>query len=334
MLLCNLSPQEQRDVFSEIGRLKHISAEAVEKDWWVSIILKVLFTSKYAPYLLFKGGTSLSKGWHLIERFSEDIDIAIDRVFLGYEGELSKNQVSDRLRRSSCNFVRTKLKEAIEKALLEIQIPQKCFDIHTISSSISTVDPETIIVEYFSVYSQSFSYTSSRVLIEAGARSMISPYELKPIQSFVSDYFPEKPFADIPFYARVAPAERTFLEKLFLLHEEFHKPIEKIRFYRMSRHLYDIERMMNTPISQIALTDKVLYKEVVEHRQHFIGLRGFDYDSLYPSLLNFIPPKSVLDYWEKDYRAMQENIIYGESLEFNVLIHQLKTLNEKFRGII
>lgn len=84
MLLSNLPAVDRRIVFNEIERQKHIIAKAIEKDWWVTVVLRALFTSEYAPYMAFKGGTSLSKGWHIIDRFSEDIDIAIDREFLGF----------------------------------------------------------------------------------------------------------------------------------------------------------------------------------------------------------------------------------------------------------
>ena len=82
--------------------------QIIEKDWWVTQVLKAVFSLPYAEHLSFKGGTSLSKCWHKIERFSEDIDIAISRDFLGYSGNLSRTQISDKLRRAACSFVREK----------------------------------------------------------------------------------------------------------------------------------------------------------------------------------------------------------------------------------
>lgn len=113
-MLTDLTRQERKDVFTFVSASKKIRAEAAEKDWWVVQVIRALFSSQFRDNMSFKGGTSLSKGWGLIERFSEDIDIAIDREFLGLTGELTKTQISDKLRRASCSFVRTDLKTAVE----------------------------------------------------------------------------------------------------------------------------------------------------------------------------------------------------------------------------
>ncbi len=333
MLVCNLSAEERRTIFDGIEHQRRISASAVEKDWWVTIVLRALFTSEYAPYMVFKGGTSLSKGWRIIERFSEDVDIAIDREFLGYGGNLTKNQINDKLRRASCHFVRENLSEAIKHRLSTLGVSDQDFTVTVQASPVSTVDPEKIYIVYKSVYPGVTTYTQNRVLIEAGARSLMTPCEHLPIQSFVGEAFPSEEFADIPLLIPVADARRTFLEKAFLLHEEFHKPSTEIRNDRMSRHLYDLERMMNTEVAHKAMRDKALYRDVVEHRRHFIGLKAFDYDSLYPKSLNFLPPESVRSEWEKDYRVMRDSIIYGPSLDFPVLIERIATLNEQFKAL-
>lgn len=122
-MLTDLAIQDRKDIFNSVGASKRIMGEAVEKDWWVTQVLRVLFSSKYKDNIVFKGGTSLSKGWHLIERFSEDVDIAINREFLGFSGELTRTQISDKLRRVSCSFVRTELRKAVESGLLELGIP-------------------------------------------------------------------------------------------------------------------------------------------------------------------------------------------------------------------
>ena len=103
-----LPAQNKINAFTEAAAKRALPAVAVEKDWWVTAVLRVLFSLPYAEHLSFKGGTSLSKCWNLIERFSEDIDIAINREYLGFQGTLSKTQIRDRLRRASCAFVRVK----------------------------------------------------------------------------------------------------------------------------------------------------------------------------------------------------------------------------------
>ena len=97
----------------------------------------------------------------------------------------------------------------------------------------------------------------------------------------------------------------------------------------MSRHMYDIGQMLKTPIAERAINDVDLYRQVVEHRRTFIGLRGFDYDTLYPATLNIIPPASVIEQWKADYENMRLHMIYGESVSFEELINSLKDLNSK-----
>ncbi|MHC1691490.1 MAG: nucleotidyl transferase AbiEii/AbiGii toxin family protein [Sphaerochaetaceae bacterium] len=332
MLLCSLSRQDKLDIFNEAETQKHIIGQAIEKDWWVCVILKVLFSSQYSDNIVFKGGTSLSKGWHLIERFSEDIDIAIQRELLGYGGNLSKTQISDKLRRASCTFVRTELKNAVSEGLLALGVSKTQFNIFVEKTSVTTVDPEKIYIEYESVY-EGFTneYIRPRVIIEAGARSIYEPALFKTIKSFVTEIFPDQPFSDTSTLVKITPAERTFLEKAFLLHEEFHKPENQIRSDRMSRHLYDLERMMDTPISN-AIGNTMLYDEILEHRRKFTGLAGFDYETLRYNSIDFIPPKSIANAWKKDYQAMRESLIYGNSLPYEALIARIQELNRTFRS--
>ena len=117
------------------------------------------------------------------------------------------------------------------------------------------------------------------------------------------------------------------------MHEEFAKPQELLRTERMSRHLYDLVRMYDAGIAEKAFLNKQLYKSIVEHRRVFIGLKGFDYDTLSPEKINIIPPDNVISQWQTDYETMQETMIYGESLPFNKLIDKIKQLNQKINKI-
>lgn len=99
----------------------------------------------------------------------------------------------------------------------------------------------------------------------------------------------------------------------------------------MSRHMYDIGQMLRTPIAERAINDVDLYRQVVEHRRTFIGLRGFAYDTLYPKTLNIIPPASVIEQWKADYENMRLYMIYGESVSFEELITNLKDLNDRIK---
>lgn len=123
------------------------------------------------------------------------------------------------------------------------------------------------------------------------------------------------------------------LEKLFLLHEEFQKPAEEIRVDRLSRHLYDVEKLMQTEFFDLALDNQSLYNEIINHRSVYTKIATVDYNLHKPKTLNPIPPDKILGDWEKDYKFMQEAMIYGESLPFEKLIERIEGLRQIINGI-
>lgn len=334
MKFIDLSQQEQLDVLDRVSTELNIrQREVIEKDWWVTTVLRALFSLPYAEHLSFKGGTSLSKCWHLIDRFSEDIDIAIDREFLGFSGTLSKTQISDKLRRAACSFVREQMQYDVAKLLRDSGIDDEKFNVNVDITPISTTDPETINISYNSVVVDAMQYILPKVKIEVSGRSMGEPVREVALNSMIDQIYPNAPFTDSSFNVRAVLPERTFLEKLFLLHEEFAKPKDLIRIERMSRHMYDIGQTLKTPIADTAIHNEQLYRQVVEHRRIFIGLRDFDYSELYPATLNIIPPAEVIDQWRSDYENMRRYMIYGESVSFEELVDNLKGLNERVKNV-
>ncbi len=328
----DLSLQERIEIIHQVQAKKNLNLQIIEKDWWVTAVLRALFSLPYAGHISFKGGTNLSKCWNLINRMSEDADIAIDREFLGFGGVLSKTQISDKLRRASCSFVREKLQYDLQAQLMADGINEDEFAVNVDITPITTTDPEIIEIAYHSVF-QGRTYIRPKVIIEVSGRSMSEPVSSVMLRSFVDEVFTDAPFAGRPFEVRAVIPERTFLEKLFLLHEEFSKPVEQIRTERMSRHIYDISQIMDTPIAERALRDVSLYNSVIEHRRQFIGLKGFDYSTLRPQSLRIVPPADVMELWRKDYALMQESMIYGESLPFDKLIEKIRALNDRINSL-
>jgi hypothetical protein len=274
----------------------------------------------------------------LINRFSEDIDIAIDREYLGFSGKLSRTQISDKLRRATCSFVRETMQYDLAEQLYKNGITKDKYQVNVDITSISTTDPETININYdsvltFSVEGENGLYILPKVKVEVSGRSMSEPVSEVPIESMIDNIYPNAPFAEPKFNVRTVLPERTFLEKIFLLHEEFAKGKELIKIERMSRHMYDIGQMLKTPIAESAIRNEQLYRQVVEHRRTFIGLRGFDYDSLYPNTLNFIPPTSIIEQWKADYENMLTHMIYGETVSFEELVNNLYKLNKRINNI-
>ena len=152
MKFIELGKEEQRSIIRGLKERTGMSEQILEKDWWVSAVMRALFALPYANQMSFKGGTSLSKCWNVISRFSEDIDIAVNRVFLGYSGELSRTQVSDKLRRAACTFVRERLQNDLRDKMIEQGIPSDKFSVEVNITSVTTVDPEVINVRYDSLY--------------------------------------------------------------------------------------------------------------------------------------------------------------------------------------
>jgi len=343
MKFVDLSKQDQVDVLDRVSTELNIrQREVIEKDWWVTAVLRAMFSLPYAEHLSFKGGTSLSKCWHLIDRFSEDIDIAIDREFLGFSGILSKTQISDKLRRAACSFVREQMQYDLTKQLCDSGIDKDRFNVNVDITPVSTTDPEVININYnsavadilsLSISNEEGQYILPKVKIEVSGRSMNEPVSEIAINSMIDQVYPKAPFAEQEFNVRAVRPERTFLEKVFLLHEEFAKPKDMIRVERMSRHMYDIGQMLQTPIAEKAIHDEQLYCQVVEHRRTFICLRGFDYDTLYPPTLNIIPPAEVIEQWRTDYENMRLHMIYGESVPFDELVEDLRKLNRTINNI-
>ncbi len=339
MKFIDLSKDDRIDVLDRVSTELNIrQREVIEKDWWVTAVLRAMYCLPYAQHLSFKGGTSLSKCWHLIDRFSEDIDIAIDREYLGFNGTLSKTQVNDKLRRATCSFVRETMQHDIAEQLYKSGIAKDKFHVNVDITPISTTDPETININYDSVLTFSIGvenglYVLPKVKVEVSGRSMSEPVNEVALDSMIDQVYPKAPFAESKFNVRAVLPERTFLEKIFLLHEEFAKPKDLIRVERMSRHMYDIGQMLKTPIVEKAIYNEQLYYQVVEHRRTFIGLRGFDYDTLYPDSLNIIPPEIIMEQWKTDYENMRLHMIYGESISFEELVTNLKCLNDKIKGV-
>ena len=337
MKFIDLSKEDRTDVLDRVSTELNIrQREVIEKDWWVTAVLRAMYSLPYAQHLSFKGGTSLSKCWHLVDRFSEDIDITIDREYLGFSGTLSKTQISDKLRRATCSFVRETMQHDIAEQLHKNGIAKNKFQVNVDITHITTTDPETININYDSVLTFSIDggnglYVLPKVKVEVSGRSMNEPVNEVPLESMIDQVYPKAPFAEPKFNVRAVLPERTFLEKLFLLHEEFAKPKDLIRVERMSRHIYDIGQMLKTPIVEKAIHNEQLYRQVVEHRRKFIGLHGFDHDTLYPDSLNIVPPETIIEQWKADYENMRLHMIYGESVSFEELINNLRDLNDRIK---
>lgn len=328
-----LSDSQRKIVYESVAIKVGLPAQVIEKDFWVTAILQTVFTLPVAKQLVFKGGTSLSKGWKLIERFSEDIDIAVDPIILGVpEGDLTKKQIK-KLRKTSSLFV------------LEQLTPMICEEVQREGlHSFITVDaqpngegdntypePRQIYLHYKSVFDKALTYLRPDVVLEVSARSLIEPTEPIQIKSILGEHLPVLPLTDSVIHTAI-PA-KTFLEKVFLLHELFSVPGHGMIAEHKSRHLYDLYVMMNKDFAKKAVIDDILWESIRHHREIYTSVRDIDYTPDVRKRLRLIPREDILDTWRADYDAMKESMIYGNKPSFDELLEGMSELQRVFREI-
>lgn len=327
----HIAPIEKAAIFSEIATQKGMKPFAVEKDWWVSCTLEIIFQMPIAEHLVFKGGTSLSKAWKLINRFSEDIDLAIDAAFFGFTGDIGKNQ-RDKLRKTAGAYTTGTFFEELKQAFEAKGFAELKFEV--IEPKNSDQDPRVLEIYYPYVIKPDTDYLLPRVQIEVSCRSLREPFTNQTFGALVDEFYADKDFAEPLFEVPTVNAERTFLEKLFLLHEEFQRPADKMRVDRLSRHLYDVYHLTKAGVAEKAINDKELYETIVAHRYKFLRVGDVDYNLHNPKILNPIPPNDVIADWEADYAKMKEDMIYEVNKpSFDDLINNLNELRNQLQAV-
>lgn len=327
----SLNPAQQRQVIEQTAAKLNLPVQAIEKDLWVTAILQVLFTLPCAHGLVFKGGTSISKVWNAINRFSEDIDLAIDRSLFDLDGELTKKQVK-KLRKVSSMFVREELFGQLCEAIASTPLYGLC-EIEAQPDGVgdSTYpEPRIIYVKYASLFSDKIDYILPVVKIETGARSLLEPTQNVAIKSLVDVALPSITTSLVDVEVRTAVAEKTFLEKCFLLHELFSRGVA-VSANRRSRHLYDLHMMMRKGIDKRAVSDDELWNTILHHRSTLTSISGVDYTPDIRSRIVLTPPAECVEDWKSDYQAMQGSMIYNNPPSFEDLLQSMAELEMAFK---
>ena len=324
-----LNAEQQRTVITQAAAKVNLPLQAIEKDLWVTTILQILFSLPISKNLVFKGGTSLSKIWGLIRRFSEDIDLAIDRQQFSIEGDLTIKQLK-KLRKQSSIFVKEELCKSLQDAIVQAGIQNLCsIEPECDGEGDNTYpEPRKVYVRYQALFDE-LDYLKSEIVLEIGARSLIEPTASHPVQSIISENFDIETALVNPDITTALP-EKTFLEKVFLLHEIF-SGTGLMQADRKSRHLYDLEKMMDKEFSINAISDDELWNAIHHHREVFTRMSDVDYTPDIRQRICLIPPQPVINDWQKDYETMQGAMIYGDSLSFGELISQMEELQNRFR---
>lgn len=325
-----LTTAQQRTILEQTAIKQGLPKQAIEKDLWVTALLQIIFNMPCADSFVFKGGTSLSKVWGLINRFSEDIDLGIDRSIFGYDGDISKKQLS-KLRRKSSLYVRDELCPKLIEAVSQSPLKELC-QIEPEPDSKGEnpyCDPRSIFVSYESVFNDHLSYLPSIVRIEAGARTITEPYETATLNNMVEQAFPTINTTIATPLVKTAVAEKTFLEKAILLHELF-SVRKNIEAQRKSRHMYDLRMMMKKGIDKNALPNYELWEAICHSRSMLTPMQGVDYMADIRKNIQLIPPKDSLANWKKDYEEMSSAMIYGEKPAFEELMESMNWLELLF----
>ena len=327
--------QLRRQMIANIADEQNLQSVTIEKDWWVTMTLKALFETSCREYLSFKGGTSLSKGWNLIDRFSEDIDLSLHHSFFGIESTTKSQR--EKLRKQSRLYIVNELSKELEERLHGFGITDvKVVPVtktegnnpHAIDSD---KDPVVLRIQYQSVLPMGSGYMLPFVKVEISCLSMNEPTEMVELSSIIRGTYP-KYDEDAIVAARTVRPTRTFLEKAFLLCEEFQK--DKPRTQRMTRHFYDMYKLAQTPFVNEALQDVALYRRIVEHRESYYHVHYVDYSRLLPENISFFPPDSLSQDYKADYQMMLQEYIYDPAApSFEDLMQFLMELQDRFRNI-
>lgn len=323
----DLPEERRRLVCTQAGAQLNLPEVAIEKDFWVCWTLSKLFElPEWGGHLTFKGGTSLSKCWGLIERFSEDIDIVIDRDALGFGGDKAPEKASSNTQREKRLKElkvsgQQKIRQSIEPTLTE-----------SISSELSEnlgwalgADPDdrdahTLLLSYPTAFpEQEADYLRRRVKIEMVGRSDTDPTESIDIRPYVSDVFPNL-LSEPEVRVRSVMPVRTFWEKAMLLHEETFRPQNKPRRKEMARHYYDLYRLILTGIGDEAARNPELFDQIASHRQIYFRYGWVDYSTMNLHQLQLLPAKADKDSWGADYESMQQEMFFGEVPTFDEIL--------------
>ncbi len=327
-----LPSNERQLYFEQAAAQLGMSAQVVEKDFWVCWGLKRLFSlDEFREHLTLKGGTTLSKVYQIIERFSEDVDVAIKREFLGFGGdnEPEKGGSGKEQQRRI-----TRLKKACQAAVMDRLQPQLCEAVTaalgddtgwSLSLDLTDLDQQSLLFQYPPAIKGNLSpYFASSVKIEFGARSDHFPAEIAAVTPYLSDVIPEG-LSNAQARVRVLTATRTFWEKVTILHMLHHQPEDKKIALRMSRHYYDVFCLSQSPVLKQALDAMDLLDRVTAFKGVFFKAGWARYNEARPGTLRLIPGERVASELRQDYLSMQP-MFFEEPPSFDTILDELRKL--------
>lgn len=336
----SLPAQRRALAFAQTAARMAASSVMVEKDFWVCWLLGLLFAdAELAPHLVFKGGTSLSKVYGVIDRFSEDIDLSMSPEFVGAD-EAAFEAMKSRTRRdetlaqmqAQCGErTRTFLMPRLEMAIVEHLgarsdgAPWLRYEDEPVARS------PVVHFEYPSAEASGFDYLRREVKLELGSLTDQRPTEQHAVRAWVVDDFPA---AFTEWHCQVTALElaRTFWEKATILHAEHHRPEERATPDRYARHYSDMARLLGHANAAAMLADHVLCARVVAWKSRVFARQWARYDLAKPGTFRLLPPIPRLAALARDYAQMRAMFL-TEPPEFDAVLGVLaaaeKTLNSR-----
>lgn len=334
---------DRANLFVVTGTGRGLTSEMIEKDFWVCWTLKRLFTLPDLPAgLLFKGGTSLSKVFAVIERFSEDVDLSFDRAGLGFAGDSDPlHAPTGKARKRGLEALAEECRRVVRERLLpqlEMAIAAALGEPPSMTWSLDIADDDpdgqTLLFGYptgaRSRPGDEPAYIQPVVRLEFGARSDHWPALDAEVSPYAAVEFP-KVFKEPACHVRALAAERTFWEKATLLHMWHHAPSTKRLRDRQSRHYYDVVQLYQHDLGRAAVQDTDLLLSVARHKKIFFPAAWARYLEAKPGTLRLVPPEARWPELERDYRQMQE-MIFGEAPTFDHVLDVLRQIEREVNG--
>lgn len=329
----DLRAEEQRLYIDQAATRRNLSPVILEKDFWVCWLLGILFESEFAGDLVFKGGTSLSKVFGVIERLSEDIDLSLSPAFLQLPAPgMSRNQASKWMKRAEAtcgDAVRDRIGPTIEAVANGVlgKNERPWFEFQTDAHTNSPV----LLFHYPSSQPSGFDYLKRSIKLEFGSLTDQQPTGRHPIRPWIADILPEA-FPDWKCEVIALEVERTFWEKATILHTEFHRPADKPMPDKFSRHYADTAALAKHAAASQAIDLHELRDRVVGWKSQFFGSSWASYEQAKPGTFRLVPPAERLPALRRDYQAMRD-MYWSDPASFDNVLATLAEMERRINQI-
>ena len=324
------STEEINELIILVAQKKQLPEVIVEKDLWVSYVLEYLFNRcTYKDFFEFKGGTSLSKGYNLINRFSEDVDIVLNSRVLGIDIETVLALESKNQKQKKADELNTKALEFYETGLVSLFETEMNAELNKPIHVSLNKEELAIYIEYPSSYSD--GYIRNSVKLEMGPLAAWTPNEKRTVKSFIQEFYPNL-FFNSEFVVLITMPKRTFWEKAVILHQEANRKEGKIP-PRYSRHYYDLYRMFSSYVKNDALADIALLNEVRKFTSSFYYRSWSKFEEAVPGTFKMYPNAQYMHELENDYKRMQSMIFGNDAPNLKTVLDVIKQLEDEINSL-